>query len=134
MRKLTDQPRWLFIIEGAGTMVAGLLAVALLPDFPGSSNQKWLTEQEQRLAQWRLARTANDEVDENGSIKEALRDAFMDPKAWILILIQVCQLSSQTWTYFFPVSIFSVHFARDCMTDACRQLPKHWAIVTMSLY
>ncbi|CAG8919493.1 unnamed protein product [Penicillium salamii] len=94
--------RWLFIIEGAGTMVAGLLAVALLPDFPRSGKQKWLTEQEQRLAEWRLARVANDEVDENGSVKEAIRDAFLDPKAWILILIQVCQLSAQTWTYFFP--------------------------------
>ncbi|CAI7608903.1 unnamed protein product [Penicillium bialowiezense] len=94
--------RWLFIIEGAGTMVAGVLAVALLPDFPRSGKQKWLTEQEQRLAEWRLARVANDEVDENGSVKEALRDALLDPKAWILILIQVCQLSAQTWTYFFP--------------------------------
>ncbi|KAJ5288244.1 MFS general substrate transporter [Penicillium angulare] len=94
--------RWLFIIEGAGTMVAGLVALALLPDFPSSGRQKWLTEQEQRLSEWRLARVVNDEVDENGSIMEALRDALIDPKAWILILIQVCQLSSQTWTYFFP--------------------------------
>jgi hypothetical protein len=107
--ELTDRTRWLFIIEGAGTMVAGLLAVSLLPDFPGSGKQKWLTEQEQRLAEWRLARAANDEIDENGSIKEALRDAFIDPKAWILILIQICQLSSQTWTYFFPVSTLSIH-------------------------
>ncbi|KAJ6043267.1 uncharacterized protein N7446_001463 [Penicillium canescens] len=57
---------------------------------------------EQRFAKWRLARAADDEVDDNGSIKEALRDAFLDPKAWILVLIQVCQLSSQTRTYFFP--------------------------------
>ena len=85
-------------------MVAGALAVALLPDFPRSGQRKWLNEQEQRFAEWRLARAANDEVDENGSVKEGLRDAVMDPKAWLLILIQVCQLSSQTWTYFFPVS------------------------------
>lgn len=86
-------------------MVAGLLAVALLPDFPRSGQRKWLSEQEQRFAEWRLARAANDEVDENGSIREGLRDAFLDPKAWMLILIQVCQLTSQSWTYFFPVSI-----------------------------
>ncbi|KAJ5312086.1 hypothetical protein PENANT_c011G00029 [Penicillium antarcticum] len=52
--------RWLFMNEGAGTMVAGLVAVALLPDFPSSGKQKWLTEQEQRLAEWRLTRAAND--------------------------------------------------------------------------
>lgn len=85
-------------------MVAGVLAIWLLPDFPRSGKRTWLTDQEQRFAEWRLARDANDEIDENGSIKEALRDAFTDPKAWALVLIQICQLSSQTWTYFFPVS------------------------------
>ncbi|PLB52342.1 MFS general substrate transporter [Aspergillus steynii IBT 23096] len=102
--------RWLFIIEGAGTMVAGALAVALLPDFPRSGQRKWLNEQEQRFAEWRLARAANDEVDENGSVKEGLRDAVTDPKAWLLILIQVCQLSSQTWTYFFPTIVKTLGF------------------------
>lgn len=85
-------------------MVAGLLAVFLLPDFPRSGQRKWLTEQEQRFAEWRLAREANNEVDENGSIKEGLIEAVTDVKAWMLILIQICQLTSQTWTYFFPVS------------------------------
>jgi len=89
-------------------MVAGILAVLLLPDFPRSGQRKWLSEQEQRFAEWRLAKSANNEVDENGSIKEALVDAFTDPKAWALIMIQVCQLTSQTWTYFFPVSVVSL--------------------------
>ncbi|KAK5789705.1 hypothetical protein VI817_008828 [Penicillium citrinum] len=102
-----DGWRWLFIIEGAGTMVAGILAVLLLPDFPRSGQRKWLSEQEQRFAEWRLAQSANNEVDENGSIKKALVDAFTDPKAWALIMIQVCQLTSQTWTYFFPTLGFN---------------------------
>ncbi|KAL4994233.1 MFS general substrate transporter [Aspergillus recurvatus] len=93
---------WLFSVKGAGTMVAGLLAVLLLPEFPRSGQRKWLTAQEQRFAEWRLARDTNDEVDENGSVKEGLRDALTDPKAWLLVLIQVCQLTSQSWTYFFP--------------------------------
>lgn len=84
-------------------MAAGILAVLLLPDFPRSGQRKWLSEQEQRFAEWRLAQIANDEVDMNGPIKEALVDAFTDPKTWALVLIQVCQLTSQTWTYFFPV-------------------------------
>ncbi|PYI04737.1 MFS general substrate transporter [Aspergillus sclerotiicarbonarius CBS 121057] len=103
--------RWLFIIEGAGTMVAGILAVALLPDFPRSGQRKWLSEQEQRFAEWRLARAANDEVDENGSVRGGLRDALLDPKAWMLILIQVCQLSSQSWTYFFPTIVQTLGFS-----------------------
>lgn len=104
---LTDNnplDRWLFIIEGAGTILAGFLAVWLLPDFPGSGKQSWLSDQEQRFAEWRLAQEANSEFDENGSVKEGLIDAFTDPKAWVLVGIQICQLTSQTWTYFFPVS------------------------------
>jgi hypothetical protein len=86
-------------------MVAGILAVLLLPDFPRSGQRKWLSEQEQRFSEWRLAQAANDEIDENGPIKEALVDAVTDPRAWMLIAIQICQLTSQTWTYFFPVSL-----------------------------
>lgn len=102
----TKSLRWLFIIEGAGTMVTGVLAVFLLPDFPRSGQRRWLSEQEQRFAEWRLAQAANNEVDENGGIKDALVDAFTDPRAWMLVGIQICQLTSQTWTYFFPVSVF----------------------------
>ncbi|KAL1873601.1 hypothetical protein VTK73DRAFT_843 [Phialemonium thermophilum] len=94
--------RWLYIIEGAGTMVAGVLAYLLLPDFPRSGRSKWLSDQEQRFAEWRLACAANDEIDENGSIKAGLKDAFTDPKTWLLVSIQVCLLTSQSWTYFFP--------------------------------
>ncbi|KAF1846059.1 putative pantothenate transporter [Cucurbitaria berberidis CBS 394.84] len=94
--------RWLYIIEGAGTILAGLLAFFLLPDFPNSGQQKWLTEQEQRFAIWRLAEAANHEEDENGTVKQGLKDAFTDPKTWILVFMQVCLLTSQTWTYFFP--------------------------------
>ncbi|KAJ5664679.1 MFS general substrate transporter [Penicillium macrosclerotiorum] len=102
--------RWLFIIEGAGTMVAGILAVLLLPDFPNSGKRRWLSDQEQRFAEWRLAQAANFEVDENGDVKEALIDALTDPKAWMLILIQICQLTSQTWTYFFPSIVKTLGF------------------------
>lgn len=86
-------------------MVAGVLAYWLLPDFPRSGRTKWLSEQEQRYAEWRLAQAANNEVDENGSVKQGLKDALSDVKTWALILTQVCLLSSQTWTYFFPVSL-----------------------------
>lgn len=88
-------------------MIAGVLAIKLLPDFPGDGRTKWLTEQEQRFAQWRLAREANDETDENGGIEAGIVDALTDFKVWLLVLTQVCLLSSQTWTYFFPVSVFS---------------------------
>jgi len=112
--------RWLYVIEGAETMVAGILAYWMLPDFPRTGRKSWLTEQEQRYAELRLAAAANDETDENGGIMDAFKFVLTDVKVWMLVLTQVCLLSSQTWTYFFPVSteddfIATVNLA-DCDT------------------
>lgn len=83
-------------------MVVGVVAFLLLPDFPRSGKKTWLTEQEQRLAEWRIASSVNGEVDETSSIKQGLLDTVTDVKVWALVCVQVCLLSSQTWTYFFP--------------------------------
>ena len=76
-------------------MVAGVIAYWLLPDFPMSTKSTWLSEQEQRFAEWRLARDTNEEVDENGDIKQGLKDAVTDIKTWALVLTQVCLLTAQ---------------------------------------
>ncbi|KUJ11095.1 MFS general substrate transporter [Mollisia scopiformis] len=83
--------RWLYIIEGAGTM---------------------LTEQEQRLAEWRIAASANGELDETSSLKQGLIDTVTDIKVWLLVLTQICLLSSQTWTYFFPSIVQTLGYGR----------------------
>ncbi|MCJ1295083.1 hypothetical protein MMC34_006644 [Xylographa carneopallida] len=97
--------RRLYIIEGAGTMFIGILAFFLLPNFPRSGPKRWLTEQEQHYAEFRLAPTVNNEVDEVGGIKAGLKDAVSDVKVWALVFIQICILSLQTWTYFFPTIV-----------------------------
>lgn len=45
--------RWLFIVEGAMTIILSFGAMFLLPDWP--STTRWLTEDEKRLAQARIA-------------------------------------------------------------------------------
>jgi hypothetical protein len=97
--------RWLFIIEGLGTIVAGAAAFFLLPDFPDTKKPRWLTEQEQRFAIWRLADAINGEDDSLGTVTASIVDALTDPKVYLLVLIQNCLLSSQTWTYFFPTIV-----------------------------
>ncbi|CZR52322.1 probable permease of the major facilitator superfamily [Phialocephala subalpina] len=104
--------RWLYIIEGAGTMVVGLVAFLLLPDFPRSGKKKWLTEQEQRLAEYRIAISANGELDETSTAKQGLIDTVTDIKVWGLVAVQVCLLSSQTWTYFFPSIVQTLGYGK----------------------
>ena len=86
-------------------MAVGLLAFWLLPDFPNSGPKRWLSDQEQRYAEYRLAVSFNNEVDTNGSVKDGIKAAVLDPKVWCLVFIQICILSSQTWTYFFPTIV-----------------------------
>ncbi|MCJ1343508.1 hypothetical protein MMC31_001703, partial [Peltigera leucophlebia] len=51
--------RWLFIIEGAITVVVALAAFWVLPNFPTTTG--WLTEQERELAVWRLQEDIGEE-------------------------------------------------------------------------
>jgi hypothetical protein len=104
--------RWLYIIEGAGTMGCGLLAFFLLPDFPRIGKKTWLTEQQQRFAEWRLTVSANGEIDESGSMKQGFKDAVADVKVWLLDAVQVCLLSSQTLTYFFPSIVQTLGYGK----------------------
>ena len=61
-------------------MLIGAIAYWLLPDFPRSGPKTWLTEQEQRYAEHRLALVINNEVDENGTIKDGVKAAVVDIK------------------------------------------------------
>ena len=53
-------------------MGVGVLAFVLLPDFPRSGKKTWLTEQQQRYAEWCIADSVNGEIDEIGSMKQFL--------------------------------------------------------------
>lgn len=78
--------RWVFIIEGAVTIVAAFLGYALLPNYP--TNTPWLTEAESALAQYRLSRETDGETDEvKESVFIGLKQCLADPKAWLLVLI-----------------------------------------------
>ncbi|CEL60056.1 putative transporter C1683,12 OS=Schizosaccharomyces pombe (strain 972 / ATCC 24843) GN=SPBC1683.12 PE=3 SV=1 [Rhizoctonia solani AG-1 IB] len=94
--------RWLFFIEGAITIVVGILAVWLLPDYP--HNTRWIKGSQRRLAQARLAEDAA-EADEDGANDSAfagLKMAIKDPKVPILALMTCSQLLGLSFVNFFP--------------------------------
>ena len=83
----------LFMIEGMATVVVGIVAFFLLPsgsisidegqeltsDFPDST--KWLTPEEKRLAQIRLA--VREDLEEHVDHKVSIIRALKDPKTWV---------------------------------------------------
>lgn len=68
-----------------------------MPNYP--SNTPWLSEAERALAQYRLSREADGETDDvNESVFVGLRQCILDPKAWLLVLIQTCAVISMSFT------------------------------------
>lgn len=78
--------RWLFIIEGAATVLIALCFIPLLPDFP--STTKWLSVEEKQLATWRLAEEMERKTEDSHG-PEGFWTGFMlaikDKKTWILV-------------------------------------------------
>lgn len=94
--------RWLFIIEGCITVVLAIAAGFILPNYP--KRTKWLAIEEREYAVWRLSEEAGgvEDDDENSSIWKGAIMALMDPKVYILILLQLSLLVGMAYTYFFP--------------------------------
>jgi len=102
--------RWLFFIEGAITMFVGLNAMWLLPDYP--PNTRWVTPQESRLAQARLADDAG-EADKDHVEDSPLKGFMMaikDPKVWIFAIMNVAQLLGLSFVNFFPTLTATLGF------------------------
>ncbi|CAE6496040.1 unnamed protein product [Rhizoctonia solani] len=94
--------RWLFFIEGAITIVIGISAIWLLPDYP--HNTRWIVGTQRRLAQARLSEDAA-EADEDGANDSAfsgLMMALKDPKVPILAVMNCSQLLGLSFVNFFP--------------------------------
>ncbi|KAJ8079919.1 hypothetical protein PM082_016744 [Marasmius tenuissimus] len=102
--------RWLFFIEGAITMFVGLTCIGLLPDYP--HNTRWITGQERRLAQARLAEDAceADQDSESESPLKGLKMAITDVKVLLLAAVNLSQLLGLSFINFFPTLTATLGF------------------------
>jgi hypothetical protein len=72
----------LFYIEGSLTVAVAIAAFFVLPDFPSTTS--WLTDEERRLAELRMAEDAGvgDEEDHSAGFTRGLVLAVKDWKVW----------------------------------------------------
>ncbi|KAI1774976.1 major facilitator superfamily transporter [Hypoxylon cercidicola] len=96
--------RWLFLIEGAISMVVSIAAGLVLPDT--FETAKWLSEDDKALLRARAENARIYHDSSNGFDKYQARLAFTDPKVW---LFSGCQFFSNTCSFafgtFLPVII-----------------------------
>jgi len=104
--------RWVFIIEGAITVVIAFTAFFILPNFPRTT--KWLTEEERQLAVWRLEEDIGEDdwtSSHDQSFWGGLKLAFEDIKTWILMIMLLGIVSSASVTNFFPTVVKTLGYS-----------------------
>ena len=95
--------RWMFIIEGAITVVIAFACYFILPNFPRTT--KWLTEKERQLAVWRLQEDVGEDdwvSSSDQGFGHGAKLAFTDIKTYILGFLLLGLVSSGSLTNFFP--------------------------------
>lgn len=106
----TGLPRWMyvFIIFGAVSIAAGILALLVLPDLP--STAKFLNEREQAVAVERVSGNRQG-VKNHHFKKNQAYQCFMDPKTWILfIMATAAQIPNAALTSFASIIVGSFGF------------------------
>ncbi|CAG7565385.1 unnamed protein product [Fusarium equiseti] len=105
--------QWLFILEGAGSVVAAILAFILLPDFPESTtgSQKWLlTDHERQVAIQRIALDRVSLPETDRSVWHGLGLAVKDIRTWIFVIILCANHTAYGFNNFFPTSVPALAF------------------------
>jgi len=93
----------LYIIEGAITILVGIVVMVILPDFPDT--WKALSEEERHVANRRLALDAAEaDIDEPGGMTQlrGIKLAFLDPKTWVLAVAYHGITGAAGFQNFFP--------------------------------
>ncbi|KAJ3525593.1 hypothetical protein NM208_g11573 [Fusarium decemcellulare] len=105
--------RWLYIIEGAVTVAAGIAVCFLLPDFP--HNWRALSPEMQHVANRRLAlEAAEADTDEEGASSQlkGLKLCVTDIKVWIFTGIYMGLTGAQGFGYYFPTLTGTLGYSR----------------------
>lgn len=105
--------RWLFIIEGAATVLVAFTCIFILPDMPKTT--KWLTPEQRELASWRLDEDIGQDDwtgSEDQGFFHGLVLAVKDIKVWVMVVLLFCMVFSGSVTNFFPTVVQTLGYGR----------------------
>jgi sugar phosphate permease len=92
--------QWFFIIEGGVSILVGVAAFFLLPDYP--ENTKWLSVEESEMAQYRVVLSNGGKQEEIGGTWDGLKAAVRDPFTWMFCGMHFSLINAQSFKDFFP--------------------------------
>jgi sugar phosphate permease len=100
--------RWLFITEGAGSFIAALIAMVVMPDYRKSktgSAGRLMSDEERELAQDRIARDQVSTSEADHSVFQGLKLAAKDYHTWIFVLMLHANHTAYGFNNFFPTIV-----------------------------
>lgn len=92
--------QWFFIIEGGVSILIGLMAFFVLPDWP--ENTRWLTKEEREMAQYRVLLSNGGKEEQLGGTWDGLKSAIADPFTWMFCGMHFSLINAQSFKDFFP--------------------------------
>ncbi|OXH06703.1 nicotinamide mononucleotide permease [Cryptococcus neoformans A1-35-8] len=100
--------RWLFILEGAITGFAAIIAIFVLPDYPATT--KWLSTREKAVAVWRMERDGGSRDEDDQGLIHSLKLALCDYRLYLLATVIITKTTAGAVTQFFPTVIATFGF------------------------
>ncbi|KAK8857004.1 MFS general substrate transporter [Apiospora arundinis] len=105
---------WLFIIEGSMTVIIAILVLPLLTDYPLQSKHILLSRELQLYAEYRVRKENAGIVDEDPeSIWWGLKQALIDPKLYMFVVMQMALITAQSFNNFFPSIVGTLGYGRE---------------------
>ena len=92
--------QWFFLLEGIASILVGLAAYVVLPDWP--QNAKFLSEQEREMAQYRMLLSNGGRDERVGGTWDGLKDAVKDPFTWLFCAMHFGLVTAQSFKDFLP--------------------------------
>ncbi|KAL3474392.1 major facilitator superfamily domain-containing protein [Aspergillus californicus] len=112
--------QWLFIIEGAVTILLAVVVLFCLPDFPAT--EKWLSPTEKAFLQARLPQNSPRAAEKNFVFKEVVK-TFMDRRLWLFTLSWACMTSGSSGVKFYQPTIIANMGFSDIATAQILNIP-----------
>ncbi|KAI8165908.1 putative transporter [Colletotrichum sp. SAR 10_70] len=100
--------QWLFIIQGAVSIVVAIAAFYLLPDAPLKT--RWLTEEQRQMAHKRIFDDTTDRREGGTSVWKGLREACSDWRTWVFCLMDNMHLSANGFKNFLPSVVKTLNY------------------------
>lgn len=88
--------RWLFIIQGAATLLVAIISMFTLPNDPLTT--RWLTQEERELAESRISRDTVGKKAQTSTFA-GLKEAASDPKLWLFAFVSLYTILESSCLY-----------------------------------